>query len=509
MDSFQIQPQNQGQGRVFGPPVQPYLPPRQRKTGMIIALACVCAGIFVCACAGWFVHTQSAAYKIKKGLLNLAKEAEELQNPLSEKLGMDEINRMFLTEGGQVDTRLNFTFDSFLGEATLGVDTDYAVDREAKEMSSSTTVSMMNYDLAHVELYGDEEVLCFSIPELFLEDMYLENENVLSQYNRSMWADDMLLGKAQGDDFSIELFPDMPFSAEEEGGVNAFLDRYAREIENCRRNMRMEKAGKDLYRVSFDQGDFNELVRQMLFDYMELVPLGREEAVGILSCFDVNAVGDEISFVFEISAGNRIESIRMEKPLSLSEGRLSLDGEIYFLGGERSLEKLQGKISIDRDRRERAQEAEIRWQVVQSLERDNYRMETDLRCSFLDEGESENMGFSSELFCDERRNSFEATMTARLPEQEVGLEAEGAFSDIEEGESFDLELDELLLLVDEDEILKITGDVALEPLTRRVKQNVKPRTPFFELTERDWEGIAEELDRAYGYLWDAIPELLW
>ena len=500
MDNFQIEPQKQLPTRTFGPPEQLYLPPQKRKAGPIIAIVCVCAVLVVFA-GIWYARTHSAAYKIGKGLANLAKEVEEMKNPLAEKLGMDEMRQVFLTEGNHTDTRLNFTFETdMLGEVTLGVDTDYSIDREAREMSASTELSVMNYEFAHVNLYGDDEVFCFSIPELLLEDMYVENENVLSQYNHSLWADDYFFGPAEGDDFSIELFPDLTLFAKEEGLAAAFLDRYDLEIRECREHMTIEKAGKDLYRVSFDSMYFNELIRQVLYDYVDAAGLGQEQAMRVLGSFNVISAPDDISFLFEIDNTNRIESIQIEEPLEISNGRQTLTAEIYFLGEERSIEKVQGRIGLNDDGgRKKEKSGEIVWQLVQSLDKEDYQIESDVKYSFTDEETEteEKAALAWNLNC--RRNNFDTELTVKWPGQEVNVEAEGSVSNIEAGESFDLELEELLVNVDEEELLMVTGDITVEPLSKRVKQIVKPKIAFFEMSEREWEAYVEALFDEYSY----------
>lgn len=498
MNNFQIEPQNQIERRTLGPLTQPYLPPQKRKPWAIIVIICVCVVVLLSAW-GWFAYTHSAAYKIGKGLSNLAKEMEEMKNPLAEKLGMDELRQLYLTDGNHMDTRLDFTFDAdILGEVTLGVDTDYSIDREAKEMSIDNTLSVMNYEFAHVNLYGDDEVFCFSIPELLLEDMYLENENVLKQYNHSFMADDYFLGPIEGEDFSIELFPDMTLFAQKEGIVSAFLDRYDLEIETCKEHMTIEKAGKDLYRVSFDTMYFNELVRQVLYDYVDAAALGQEQAMRLVGSFNVISAPDDISFLFEIDSTNRIESIQIEEPLEISQGRQTLTGEIYFLGGERSIEKMQGRIGINEDRSWKEENrGEIVWQVVQSLGKDEYQMETDLKYSFSDEETEEKAALACNLNC--RRNSFETDLTAKMFGQEINVEATGTLSNIEAGESFDLELEDFVLEVDGEECLQITGDITVEPLSRRVKQTVKPKVAIFEMSEREWEAYIEALFDEYSY----------
>lgn len=508
MDSYSLQPQNQNRN-TFGPPAQLYLPPKNHKKTALIVILCVAAVLLAVILGGWLTYVHSAAYKVEKGFLNLVRETEEMKNPLGEKIGVDQIRRMLVEEGAHLDTKMNVTTDTFLGQVTLGVDTDCEIDRQEKELAASTSVSVMNYELASLELYGDEENLCFSIPELYLENVYIENENVLDQYNHSMWAN--LFGKAEGDDFSIDLFPDAWLFGDEEGVGSAFLKEYADEIAECRRHMTMEKAGKDLYRVSFDELYFNELVRQFLYDYVDFSKVGREEAMGILSYFDVISGADKISFLLEINGANRIESIRTEEPLSLCDGRVKVSGDIYFLGEERSIEKMQGMLTVRSEQQEERKETEIVWQMTQSLELDDYRMESDIKCGFAENGEAWNVRLGCELECDGRKNSFdgEFSMKDTADDFEVVWQASGGFSHIKKGESFDLELDELLLSADNEELLLIRGDVGLSPLKRRVRENVKAKTAFFELSEQEWNKIFDKVYRDYEYLLESMYSMYW
>ncbi len=507
MNNFQIQPQ-MPPARRLGPPVQPYLPqPDHRKRNRVILIcvlvaAAIAVGIFLAA------YTRSPSRRIRKGFMRLYREAEALKNPMEEKLGTKELTCMLFTEGSQTDTRLNTTFDTFLGEITLGVDTTYAKDRRNREMSSSTSFSIMNYELGHLDVYADRENVCFSVPELFLENLYLENENVLAQYNRSMWAQDWFFGEARGDDFSIDLFSAPWFFEDEEGAGKAFLNRYAREIESCRRHMTMEAAGQDIYRVSFDELYFNELIRQILYDYINASVLGREEAMGILSYFDVISETEKISFLLEMDGADRIACIRLEKPLSLCKGSMHLDGDIYFLGGENSLEKMQGRLFFDNKAGEEPGEYEILWQMVRSLEQGEYRMESEAKYSFLKDRTKETVKLGWDFSYDGPKNRFETRADAKMQDGEIALEASGGFSHIRKGEGFDLELEEVDLLIDGEETLKVRGDVNLSPLSRRVEEVAKPETALFALGEEEWTRIIEKIDQAYGYLWEAAADYL-
>lgn len=512
MDNFGMQPPTSVK-TTLGPSAQLYLPPKDNKRKTLIIVLCVCAAVLAMILGGWIHHIHAPAYRVQRGILNLAREAEKMKNPLMEKAGVGAVREMMAKEGYSADSKLNVTVETggyYLGEITLGVDTECDKDIERKEMAVSTTLSMMNYEFGHVEVYGDDENFCFSVPELLLEDMYIKNEDVTSQYNASFWRD--LFGemgiydeeRRLGLGYSIDLFNDKWIFADEEGVVSAFLKEYASEIEECRRHMTIEKAGTDLYRVSFDNLYFNELVRQVLYDYVDFSMVGRGEAMGILSYFDVISNGKDVSFLFEINRENQIESIRLEEPLSLYQGDMKISGDIYFLGTEHSIDKMQGKIEIKSEREEETKEEELTWQVIQSLSADEYRAESNVRYSIAQNGEKQNLGLDIDLLCDGRKDSFETDISLKTPGGVLDLTAEGGLSHIQKGESFNLELDEVQLLVDGEELLLVRGEVDIEPLSRRVKQNVKPNTAFFDLTEDDWYAWFAEVIDEYDYLMEGL-----
>lgn len=267
--------------------------------------------------------------------------------------------------------------------------------------------------------------------------------------------------------------------------------------------MTIEKAGKELYRVKFDPLYFNELVRQVLYDYVDYSVAGREEAMGILSYFDVISNAD-ISFLIEMDNANRIESIRIEEPLTMCQGEMQISGDIYFLGAESSLEKVQGKVEVKRDREEETESVELTWQVLQSLASEDYQMESDIRCSVTKSGEKQNVGVEISLACDGRENSFETEISTRSRLGTAQLTAEGSLSHIKRGESFDLEVDEAVITVDDEEFLLIRGEFGVEPLARRVKQNVKPEKAFFEMSEREWNRWVDEVINEFDYLFDGM-----
>ena len=49
----------------------------------------------------------------------------------------------------------------------------------------------------------------------------------------------------------------------------------------------------------------------------------------------------------------------------------------------------------------------------------------------------------------------------------------------------------------------------LSPLKRRVRQNVKAKTAFFELSEREWNGILDRVYKDYENLMGAMYGMWW
>ena len=61
----------------------------------------------------------------------------------------------------------------------------------------------------------------------------------------------------------------------------------------------------------------------------------------------------------------------------------------------------------------------------------------------------------------------------------------------------------------DEELWLVRGDVAFSPLKRRIKQNVKAETPFFEMSDREWETIFERVYRDYENLLESMYSFYW
>lgn len=483
----------QTQGYFGAPPIQPYDPRKNRGVGKKVAIGAACGlivliGVGIGALA---YYRSTPAYRIGKGMMNLAREIGESRNPLAEKIGMSDIAAMMQEEGSHVETALDFTVDvPFVGETTLGIDTDLNKDMQAKEMSSETSLSLMNYDFAHLNLYADDEVLCFSVPELFLEDMYIENENVVSQYN-----DSILAGGYPSDaaDFSINLFPDDDerISLREWRNWSSVTDRIEGELNACREAMTMEKVETGLYRVTFPQKESDRLLKSVMENYGEMT--GAKEEPEMWKEYQKLILSD-VSLLFEIDKNNRIESIVLEDPVAMLDGGAGLEAEIFFLGEERSIDKIQGKFKahgVD------GVEREVLWQTKQAADEELYRMDMDLK---LDEDGEPFVKMKLLWECDALKDTFDFDCSAKDEETEVQLVMEGNVDDYVTGESVKADLDNLTFHMDGEEIFKLTGDIDIEPLRGTIDPSVRPETAFFEMSESDWYGILLQIEDKYGSL---------
>lgn len=477
--------------------VHPYIPQAQRKgtaVKIVIGAACVLV-LLVAILIGGIVYLRSTpAYKISRGFRNLGKEMSQTQNRLVEKIGINEMIQMMKEEGSHVDSSLNFATElPFVGRTTLGIDTDYYKDMQAKELNADTTLSLMNMDFAHLNIYADEENFCFSIPELFLENMYIENENVVSQYNNSVLA--QLGSRSRMKDFSIELFADTKarLRPQEWRSLDKLWEKTEGDLEDCKEGMTIAEVEQGMYRVTFPRKETDRLLKDILDSYVEMS--GVEESQYFwkeykrLLCSDVN-------LLFEIK-GRRIDSITLEEPVSLWDNTASIEGELFFMGDVRSIDNVQGKVTIEGvDGKTR----KVIGQVKQTADRDTYQM--DMNIKYSEEEESSKIKFV--MNCDADRDEFDMTLSMKDSADDMEIALEGRLDDIVKGESLEISLDQLTFSTDDEEAYRISGDIAIEPLQDKIKATVKPETAFFEMSLYDWEEIIDKLDDEYGSILNSL-----
>lgn len=493
------QPQGYQTQNGFGTqPVQPYDPGRNKGTGKKITVGILCSLVALIGIGiGAFSYYRSTpSYKINRGFLNLAKEIKDSSNPLTEKLGLSDIAEMMRKEGSHVESSLDFTLCHFLpyiNETTLGVDTDFYKDVHEKQMSAETSLSLMNYDFAHLNLYADGEVFCFSLPELFLENMYIENENVVSQYNDSVLASGSPLDM---EDFSIDLFS----GQDGQDPLRAFrywFEETGPELEALRRAMTIEKAEKGVYRVTFPQKESDRLLKRVV-DVEDYGAMSAAQLYDLKSYKEL--VLSDVCLLIEIGKGNRIESIVSEEPVVMLDGAGSLDVEYFFLGEERSIDKMQGKLTAYADD---DPPLAVVWQIQQTADDETYLVDMDMK---MNEGSETTDKIKLVFDCDAVEDTVSLDCSVKDERSELQLVVEGSIDDYAAGESVEFSLDRAALSMDGEDLLRLAGEISVEPLREEIQPSVRPETAFFEMSESDWYDILWQFGYEYG---DLLDSLLW
>lgn len=478
----------------YGQPIQPYnLQGKQKRneSRIILIAACFFALILVIGIGVTAYISSTPAYKISKGFRNLGKEIRRIENPLADKIGMNDILVMMQEESSHVETKLNFSTDiPMLSRVTLGVDTDFYKDVNAKELVANTAISMMNYEFANVNIYANEDKFCFSIPELFLENMYIDNENVVSQFNQSILAE--WTQPVDTEDFSIQLFSDKDkkISVRDWRNLTAASEESVRNLNACKEAMSIEKVEKGLYRVTLPQKETNRLLQGWMDEYsqqLENADSSKERNA------DDTLLESDVSFLIEISGRNRIDSIVLETPVKVMNGEIAVSGEIFFMGEKRSIDKIQCKLVIEDDHSE---SMEVLGQIVQTITADNYGMEMDVKYTVADV--SSRMKYVVD--CDAVDDTFELDVSMKGVNEDLEIALEGAVYDFVKGESLDFALQKLAFSSDGNDIFRITGYIEVEPLRDEIKPSVNPETAFFKMNEYDWERIMDRIDDEYGSL---------
>lgn len=487
----------QNQGNLNGQQFQPYNPQGQKKGAakIIIAVVCVCVALIAVG-AGVVVYLRSTPeYILSKAFMNLGSEISQVHNPMAEKLGSDELLLMMEEDGYHMDTEFNFSMElPIIGDTTLGIDTDFYKDMQVKELNAETSVSVINYEFAHLNIYANDEVFCFSIPELFVEDMYVDNENVVSQFNDSILAE--YSDPSDAEDFSIDLFPDKDerISMKDWKSFNTVFKHIESDLAACKDGMTIEKVEKGLYRVTFPQKETNRLVKNYMKEYGELY-----EMTGDMEFFDDydEWITSDVSLLFETSSGNHIESIMLEEPVKMLDDEAAVLAEIFFLGESRSIDKIQGKLSIDGIDGETR---EIIGQIMQDMTADDYQLTMDIKYS----GDDSETKIKYVMNCNAVNDKIDMKASVKDDWDSWDMVLVGSFDDIVKGESMKFELDKLIFSMDDEELFKISGDIEVEPIKSKIKPSVKPKTAFFEMTLSDWEDILDEIDDEYGSLLNAL-----
>lgn len=279
-------------------------PNKKRKLAVGIAAVCIVAvaAVVVVIAKAYFSENRA----LVKGLQNLAAEVQERQ----------ELTEQNKTGAVNAETSFNVSVEDL--PVTLGVDTQILRDVEARKLRTSTAVSVMNMNLAKVEIYGEDETLAVAVPTIWEQNFVFDTKQIDKQYNDSLLAEK--LGRIDGlPEISIDLFAERERLPWQELVIHCQEILKDLEIERIEEKMAVNIPEKDNKQYQCSQ-------------YRIVMPAA--EIVGM----EWDVLDEDMILLLSVDENNRIVQISLEEPLLLPEGELT--GSISFVGEDRSIDDI-------------------------------------------------------------------------------------------------------------------------------------------------------------------------
>ena len=183
------------------------------------------------------------------------------------------------------------------------------------------------------------------------------------------------------------------------------------------------------------------------------------------------------------------------------DGAASISGALSFMGDTRSIDRVEGMLTTERESAE-GKEPVLSFQFVQTPSEDRY--ESELYAEVLD-GEDILVEMKYTVDNDAAQDKISRRLSVCDEEENLEITLEGSLDDIVRGESLAFDLDEMTFQWNGRELFRLTGDISIEPLEGEVARRVQKETAFFGMTEKDWWDIVRRIDDEYGgllqYLW--------
>ena len=286
-------------------------PNRKRKLAVGIAAVCIVAVVAVVAVFAKVYFSENRA--LVKGLQNLAVEVQE-RHELTEQ-----------NKTGAVKEVTSFNVSVEALPVTLGIDTQILCDVDARKLRSSMAVSVMNMNLAKVEIYGEDETLAVAVPTIWDQNFVFDTKQIDRQYNNSLLAEKW--GRIDElPEISLDLF------AEREPLPWRELVTHVQEI---LKELEIERVEEKIA-VNIPEKDNKQY---QCSQYRVVLPIA--EVVGL----EWNVSDEDMILLLSIDENDRIVQISLEEPLQFVEGELT--GSVSFVGEERSIDDIIVNMQIE------------------------------------------------------------------------------------------------------------------------------------------------------------------
>ncbi|MCM1261167.1 MAG: hypothetical protein NC313_00490 [Butyrivibrio sp.] len=409
---------------------------RNKKTVIAAIAGCIVSAIVYIGAGTLIVKAYNSDERVLyRGFSNLVKEMGEQQKLLADAgmaSGADGLG------ASKTEISLNLSGDNL--PFTIGIDQSTLRDRNVHKLQSEMELSIMNYTFMECDIYGDDERVVVSLPDIFEQNLEFSPENIDRQYNRSLFAE--MYGTIDETGISIDFFSEQKsdlISIEEFKELwEAKKPNEPIQISKVKRTDK--QSGYSTYRIVIPK----EWIMFMESEIRDSVM----EKNGVTGFEIMN----DIALLIDIEKNKRITMISLEEPMQYSveyEGYVGIakfDADISFLGEKRSIDDMEINIETE--------------MLLGMLSSDG---ENDVWEDILPEDGKVNMGITAKYGYNEN----DASVT--------------------------LDLDNVLISVDEFGSIKLTGEITEKPLKEKITQPKGKTIKIFKMTEEEYEDLEEQL----------------
>ncbi len=442
----------------------------------------VIAAVVVAALAIVVVLAVSAGNKEPKerfiqGMEGLKAELEKPGPSWMDEVGYEAIEEAMYTDAMSTDIELNLTMPQQL---TVGLDILHNSDYPEKVSNTNVEVSVYNVPLVEADITLDEDMWYISLPEL-IDEVYSVNGATLGKdYNASGWAYEFF-GLPVMEDYVWQGFMGPQVPEEEDEELDAMLSEG---IEKIKENMVVEEknAKGNVLTVVLQKDDINDLMEDIFGALEDGGYMAEEEMYWPALAQDV-----ELSVTFDKK--DRIVELSTIEPITFEDESIGeIEFELSFDGKKNVTDSMEMVFSME-------MEETTGGAVVKYEKRDEDDIcESDLSMVFtVDDGDETvemEMDFLTEW--NQAEKEFEGSISASMYDESFSAVMKGSFKDIVQGEQFTMDLKKLSFSYNDEEMFKITGEVAVAPFEGEI-EIPEESINVFSLSETEMDDLLTEI----------------
>lgn len=493
------------------PPVYSPIPPAEgvpgrKGKGGLIAVIVVIVLLLLAAVAvlAWKLLGGNPKDKLAKGFVNLRTEINTYASAMNNDLvGSEELSKNILENPYTVDASFDVTVPELESQIdTIGLDYSVNYDMSNQLMDAQMAVSVMNVDIAKLDLLASGNTLYAGLPGLLTNTYFVNLDTLGRDYNASVWTEGEL-----DENLSVQLFEALNTGDAAGEGDSAFEEELQKlwetaTVEDSGTAVEIERDGKKVVcngvKLTLDGDACNELLdaveeavgqteslNSLLYSEYELV----DEDFARSSAADVYAIrvkGDVELYVY-LDGKNRITNVATASKIKLENSKVEqISFSLVFSGSERVLDEVSGTVKLE------SAEDVVRVAVKRTAEQEADETRGNLKLTMTSESSAEEIVMTFADNWNAENQEFGLEISMEVAEESVGIVFAGSYDEVEKGKSFTIEIGELSLLSDDEVFVKMTGSISAEPFEGSIEMP-EGAVDLFAMSEEDLEDASTEL----------------